>query len=540
MEPGISTYSTDEPRVFLFEDGRHAASLYQFEFPLTPEDLILNVDQLVESGVDTLVYFAGTEGGMVLYDSKVAQTWGDNVVTWTHSVWYRAGRNLRQLIDDGHDPLQLLCNRCREKGIWFIPSNYVNFQGADRETDGGLGRKSDFVFDHPQFQVGEEEDPRAQYVASERFSFLYPEVRRERFLVFEELLARYPTDGVELNLVDFAPLCAFSEVEQLAPILTRWIGDLHRVAQKAEHEQGQRKRIYARIPVHPDAWDMLGYDVSTWVKEDLVDGLICTSGQMEGSITQDLDLEAVVDLVRDTPCRALVACSNLLGRQRHHYAPAAMLWAAAANAYAQGADGFGLGNAHWTPNGWPWLNDEYQTLRLLGHPDMLETADKIYRARAASSVSKSSYWMPGDEIHLPQALVERQPVRVPLRISDDLVRADALGRIESVCLRVRITAIEPALNPVQISLNGQLLPDDILQLNDLGYRLIGTGAVGPYGYIYEYHLTPECFPKPGRSTVEITLVRHDPNIAIDFQVWDVDCVIRYRRHRHFRPEPIDY
>ena len=45
-----------EPRVFMFDDGRHAAGLYQFEAPLTPRDLEFNVDQLVDSGVDTLVY----------------------------------------------------------------------------------------------------------------------------------------------------------------------------------------------------------------------------------------------------------------------------------------------------------------------------------------------------------------------------------------------------------------------------------------------------------------------------------------------------
>ena len=171
---------------------------------------------------------------------------------------------------------------------------------------------------------------------------------------------------------------------------------------------------------------------------------------------------------------------------------------------------------------------------------MLATADKIYRARSQSSVGKSSHWMPGDVLHLPRTLVEGEAVSVPLRVSDDVARAQALGRIDSICLRVRITSIEPALNEIQIKLNGQQLPDSILELNDLGYRLIGTGSVGPYGCVYEYHLTPEFFPRTGRNSVEITLLHHDPEIAIDFDVWDVDCAIRYRLHRNFRREPLDY
>ena len=119
--------SLDEPRVFTFDDGRHAASLYQFEPPLEPSDFTLNVDQLADSGVDTLIYFAVLEGGVVMYDSHVAQKWGDNVVKWTHTVWYRAGRNIQQLVADGHDPLKLLCDRCTKKGSGSFPATRSPF-----------------------------------------------------------------------------------------------------------------------------------------------------------------------------------------------------------------------------------------------------------------------------------------------------------------------------------------------------------------------------------------------------------------------------
>ena len=532
-----------EPRVFMFDDGRHAASLYQMEPPLKPEDLTYNVDQLVDSGVDTLMYFAGLEGGVVMYDSRVAPQWGDNVVKWTHTVWYRASRNIKQLIADGHDPLKLLCDRSHEKGIWFIAANWVGFEGGDRETSGGLGRKSDFVYDHPQFQVGEENDPRAQYVAPNRFSFLHPEVREQRFLVFEEFLSRYETDGILLNLIDLAPFCKFSEVKQLAPVLTQWIRDLRRVAVKAEHDQGRRKRIFVHIPSHPDAWSMVGYDVPTWVSEKLVDGLLCQPGLMIkfSPVEQDVDLSDAVELVSGTDCRVLVALRTFLGRQLERSATEPMIWAAAANAYAQGADSFGIADPCWFPNGWPWTSEEYQTLRLLGNPDMLATADKHYRVRSdAGRGEKGYHWAPGVAPALPQTLLEGEPVEVRLRISDDLEHWHALGRVESVRLRVRVTSIEPSLNEVRVELNGQLLPDSILRLNDLSFRLLKMVAVGPYGYIYDYHLTPQYFPRPGHNTVKVTLANRDPNIDARIDVYDIDYVIQYRLHRHFEQVPIDY
>ena len=533
-----SLYATEEPRVFMFDDGRHKASLYQMEPPLSPEDLVYNVDQLVDSGVDTLVYSAGLEGGVVLYDSRVAPKWGDNVTSWTHTVWYRAARNIRQLIADGYDPLKLLCDRSHEKGVWFIVANWVNFPGGDRETDGGLGRKSDFVYEHPEFQVGAERDPRSgsQYSWGSiptRFSFLHPEVRNERFVVFREMLSRYETDGVLLNLIDYAPFCKFSEVGQLAPVLTQWVRDLRGVASEAERDQGRRKRIYVHIPSHPDAWAAVGYDVPTWVSDNLVDGLVCQSGLSHGPIDQDTDLSDAVDLVRDTDCRVLVALRG--------GGTAPLIWAAAANAYAQGADGIGFGGSSWSMSGWPWTGPEYQTLRLLGHPDMLATADKHYMVRQdVGGRPMGSDWAPGVAPSLPQTLVEGKPVEVQLRISDDLARWHALGRVESVLLQVHITSLEASLNEVLVHLNGEELPDSALRLKDVTYRQLRVGSTGPYGYKYEFRLAPEHFPKPGHNTVKVTLAKRDRNIALDFDVYDVACTVRYRIHRHFEREPVDY
>ena len=535
-----SSASFDEPRVLMFDDGRHAASLYAFEPPLTPSDLLLNVDQLVGSGVDTLVYSAVLEGGVAMYDSRVAQRWGDNVTRWTHSVWYRAARNIHQLIADGHDPLKLLCERSHEKGIWFIASSWVNFQGGERRKDGGLGRKSDFIYDHPEYQVGEEDDPRASHVAPHRFSFLHAAVRHERFKVFEEMLARYDTDGVELDLCGFVPMCKFSEVGLLAPALTQWLRELREVATTAEREQGLRKRIYARIPSHPDAWKMLGYEVPTWVSDKLVDGLVCLPGLMNGPVDQDPELAAAVALTRGSGCRVFAGFQSSLGRQRERSATPPMIWAAASNAYSQGSDGFALANAAWTPHGWPWTPEEYRTLRILGHPEMLATADKHYHARSTANAKEYSEWVPGVPERLPKTLVEGEPVEVPLRTSDDLETMHGLGRVSSVRLLVRLTDIEPSLNEVRIELNGRRLPDSALHLNDISYRMIDTGAVGPYGYIYDYRLTPELYPRAGQNTVTVTLVSRDPNIDATFEVYDVDCKIQYRAHRNFEKEPIDY
>ena len=529
-----------EPRVFMFDDGRHAACLYQFEAPLTPRDLEFTVDQLVDSGVDTLVYFAGVEGGVVLYDSEVAQAWGDNVTTWTHPVWYRAARNIQQLIQDGHDPLDILVKRCNKKGIFFLASNWVNLVGGDRKTHGGLGRKCDFVYEHPEFQVGDEDDPRAEYVAPERFSFLHAPVRDYRFRMFAELLTRYSTDGIELNLLNDIPFCRFRDTTALTPLMTEWIRKLRDVANNAAEAQQRRKRIYVRIPSQPDGWKMLGYDVKKWVEERLVDGLIVFPAAMEGTLDQHADCSAAIELAHRHGCRVLTALSGLVGRQFEQYATQPMIWSAAANAYMQGSDGFGFAQHHWTPNGWPWTAEDYETLRLTGHPELLETANKLYRAPSNASQNPPDRWLPRAEPELPHKLVEGERVEVPLRVADRLGDWHAAGKVAGVHLRIRITSIEPALNDVHIALNGQRLPDDALQLSDLIYRLHSGGAIGPYGYIYDYALEPGYYPKRGHNVVSVTLARKDPHVDLEFSLYDVDLEIQYRSHRHFNARPVAY
>jgi len=528
---------SDRPRIFFIDDGRHAAYLYQFEPPVSREDVEFTVDQLANSGMDTLLISVCLEGGAATYDSRVAPLWGDNVKTWTHTVWYRAGRNLKQIIDDGHDPLQLVINRCRQHGLWFFPGSWVNFDGGDRETAGGLGRKTDFVYDHPEYQVGEEGDPRAEGVSPTRFSFLHEEVRHKRFELFEELLTRYESDGVDLDLADHVPMCRFDEVETIAPILTDWLRRLRRVADEAQREQSRRKRLLVRIPALPDAWETLGYDVPTWVSEGIVDGLICLPGLTNATVDTGLDLSAVKEIADGTDCLVLSGFGQSLARQTSHQATPEMVWAGAANAHAQGADGFGLVDACTFPDGWPWTQTQYDTWRRLGSADLLATSDKHYRVQSRGSRVPPA-WLPGGDPPLPQVIEEGKPLEFQLLVADDLDRWDHAGRIESVYLKVRITAIEASLNDVEIRLNDLALPDQIRDLNDYTYRLTSSGPVNPYGFSYEFHLPPEMFPRQGENAVVVLLRKRDSRISLPFEVYDVDLQIRYRQHRHYRREPL--
>ena len=293
-------------------------------------------------------------------------------------------------------------------------------------------------------------------------------------------------------------------------------------------------------PGRSSSWKVVGFEVPTWVSRKLVDGLVCLT-TYRSMLDQDMDLAAAVKLTRGTECRVLAGFEGNLGRQLESSAPAPMIWAAAANAYGRGADGFGICEGMWAPNGWPWVSEDYQTLRLLGHPDLLGTANKIYRARSlarGSTLQEGIFPMTGPI--LPHESVKENPWMCRCSLADDIARWHALERVSAVRLRVRFSNFEPALNDVRVEFNGRLLPESILRKIDIHFHVVRAGAINPYGYVYEYLLTPELHPKRGDNRVKVTLVKRDPKQKLPFEVYDVDCSIDYRLHRHFEERPIEY
>ena len=541
-----------EPKFFNIDDGRHLAGLYQFQPPLTPDDVTLNLDQMVSSGMDTLIYIAGLIGGSVIYDSKVAQKIGDNADKWVHPVYYRTARSVQRLVSDGYDPLKLLCDQANAKGLWIFASAWNTVTGGVREPYVWEGGNSDFAFDNPHFQVGKDEDSRSKYTDSTRFNFLHEEVRDERFRLFEEMLTGYETDGVVLNLTELVPLCKFSEVNDLSNVLTEWIRKLRDVAAKSESDQCRRKLIYVKVPSHPDACSMFGLDLEKWVKSELVNGLICQNSLSMDPMDQSCDLKWVKSIVSGTDCRILVGGGTHVGREISTTATAPIINAAAANAYAEGADGFGFISGGWLTTGWPWRDSTYDALRTLGNPEFLDTADKIYRARSAARYGNtpnfSRYpeegpvdWTPGSSAILPITLQEYQTVEIPVQVSENLTKWEKDGRVRNVELNIRISGLEADLNEIRIKLNGGLIPDEILTLEDLTFRYLEDGkVVAPYGFVYKYRLSPDYYPHTGVNFVSVTLVKRDPNIEPPFQICDIDFDVKYRTHRNFNLDGLRY
>ena len=95
-------------------------SCIAFRQPLTVEHLQRQVDVLVDTQVDTLCYSIGLPGAYE-YDTKVGTRWGHGMDKMPHITDYREKQNLDSLIRQGIDPLRVVLDRGKEKGLKVYP-----------------------------------------------------------------------------------------------------------------------------------------------------------------------------------------------------------------------------------------------------------------------------------------------------------------------------------------------------------------------------------------------------------------------------------
>ena len=93
--------------VMFYTDGRHT-STYLYEPPMSIEQYLEPIDEVLDFGIDTIVYETGG-GPVVHYATDVGERWGHNVDLVDTAIWYRAGLNLKSAVDRDIDPLALIC-----------------------------------------------------------------------------------------------------------------------------------------------------------------------------------------------------------------------------------------------------------------------------------------------------------------------------------------------------------------------------------------------------------------------------------------------
>ena len=513
------------PRVMFYHDGRHPL-IYMYEPPMQKEEYEQAIDELVGTSIDAIMFCLG-DGRTVLHDTKVGELWGHNMETWTHEIFRRAHQNARALIDAGHDPLRVVSERAREKGIAFYPTLLVQQGRGDRRED---TRCSNFRFENTHLEIGakpcEEELPYATCL-----DFMRQEVQDERFDLISETLRCYEVDGFELQMNYTPHYFHPSEIEQGQSVLTDWV---RRVYEEVK-DSGPDRHLIIRIPASISGCESVGMDVRTWINEGIVDAFVGQTFSGPELINSNADYTELVQAASGSNCKIIGAIQSHVDSDRLSEGPISMTRACATNYWAQGVDGLYL--AHWF-NLWPYEADFYERLRELSHPDIMAPRDKFYFVPTITGRYPDPPLEPGMSMELSQELEEGETVDVNLTISDDLPRWGKVGRVHDVILRFRLMSITE-MDRISFYLNGVELPQRYLRKINEMYKMARPRYRAGSAYWFVFHLDENHWPVKGSNTISVTLHERDKMLAMPVKVRDIELETRYLKGKNYHRAFVD-
>ena len=237
-----------KPKLVYENDGRHYLT-YRYDPPMTLYQFQQPVDEILGTGVDTM-FFGLVSRNRTPEDRKVGLRWDWATGRNNQVMFWRAGENLKRAIKVGVDPLEIVVNRAREKGIQvLLPLLWEPAEGA-------------VTPDTPCVESG------ADYAR--------PEVRRERLDMTEEVCERYAVDGIVMT--EFTRALTPSVNGKHASDVTDFIKEVRGLLDRIGDKKGGRVGLAAQVFAVESANVAVGMDVKTWLSEGLIDLVVPLAG----------------------------------------------------------------------------------------------------------------------------------------------------------------------------------------------------------------------------------------------------------------------
>ena len=473
-------------RTIYFNDARHYY-LFVHEPPISLEQAREPVDSVAGTGVNTFAYGVSRGDGL-FYPSEVGTMFGADRQPFEGAYEWRTWQNMQSLIARGLDPLTVLVERAHERGMDFVASlrmgSYAGMTPEQAVAQGGRG-------------------------------FADLKVRDHQFAVLEELVTRYPVEGVELDFSSAPGGSPFwlraEDVAQHTSTMTDFVRESARMARARE---GEPCLIGARVYPTEELNIKTGLDVQTWLSEGLVDFVVPML-----YLDFIIDTDMPVDWLVESAHRQDIAVYGMLQPYRRNedrrfhtvtHASAPEMRAAAANLAAAGVDGL----CTWFLP-WPLGKAERERLTELSDPSSLHDADKVYYLRRrCDGAEEYDYpaWLP---LEIPLSDVGK-PHDIPFTIADDT----ASSQISSVRLQISVSNLV-AEDRFVLSLNGTPLPSEPSSRSPIR-------TIDPYaGQTLVYDLTANP-PLKGSNHLTFCLERRPEGLEGSIVIEDIDIAINYR------------
>jgi len=391
------------------------------------------IDELAAAGVDTFAPVTCYQFFSVIGPSDVLEQQWQFHTGWNTECW-------RRLAKAGIDARKLIADRCHKNGMEFVACIRMN----DRHG----GKRGKIIRDNP--------DWRLKGIGGGQAADFAQEPVRELLLAYiEEVLNSGDVDGIEFDYMRWAHMFQPGQGSANAHLLTELTRKARKLLDDAAKRMGRSSLILGvRVPQTDRECEYLGFDLATWIKEDLIDYVVQSDFFF---IDYNTRVAELVKLAQGTRCRIYPSISPNIGvgyESRYHNV--ANYRAAAHSFYAQGASGVQAYNYQYYWGGkrghrylWPGA---LGYLKQLKDPEQIARHDRHYRFYPLWPNAQQTGFAHDDRIRLDRSEAEPQG-RQRFRLYEDLS-----GSNVSAVLQLKAVGLKSD-ESIRINVNGNPVPD---------------------------------------------------------------------------------
>jgi hypothetical protein len=428
-----------QKRLFYNNDGSNILMAYD---TLTPKRAYERIDPYANSGVTNFIH--NVNPGMNMgYASKAARMYHwDPPAELPKEAWSTLGmnmsNNLERLSREGTDPVELVMNRARLRGMGAMLSYRMNeLHDVDKPSSPLL---SEFWRKHPDYRVGGYDG-----WGKEALNYAIPEVRAYVFGILKEIVERYDLEGLELDFMRFPYYFPFrsDSMSTYAGIMTDFVERVRRLTDSTGSVRGRKIQLSARVPTSLKGCAHLGVDPAAWSRKGLVDFLTIAPFLSTEIDVPVAEFKSACGALPIYTCMEFTIGARQMTREEKR--------AAAALLYAAGSDGIYLFNyfVSWDAG----LQADIDVLAELADPELLAGKDKLY------TIAIPRYPVPGVSL----------PGQVPIRLTKGDQKSVFIKTVEPTRPKSVVLRIECAdtlrVGDLEIQMNGAPLGQGLMPAN---------------------------------------------------------------------------
>ena len=505
--------------------------------PATPEQIERLVDHFELSGADAF----GQE------------VFGQGWVTYFRSDTYEFDQRPQHrrwipLLDQGINPIEIICRRAHERGMKFIAgARFGDDHGAP--TQGAR-----WMFDHPEF-ILKDVPPGPLANPGNAMDFSFKEVRDFHYGAIEEIASRFDVDGIEITFRSDNhfpyPRSISRERQHLMTELFQRIRDM---LDDEGRKKGKKLLLGVRVPETIEECHDCGLDIPTWITTGILNYVSPANtmyanhnAQWEefSSLTEGTDcllLPGIMpfcsasDARSDTVPWALQPGTGKSGTDEHmafqsrvYLRPMAEnnYRALANNMYGAGADGISSFNfqEQYTGNLMGDFPGSLALLRELREPDALKKHHRTYLFRSM---------MGGVDYHGAMGMASTGVIKDDKIILDRETPGDRQEYRLRLCEQwddigysyaaLRAQNLRPG-DEVTLDLNGATVPDDtVRRMWHQSGRSTNIGRPLPAYSTVIFDLNP-AHMIDGDNTLDVTLTNQEEEASGDILIDEIDVTV---------------